>query len=458
MSLYDETFAMLDRLNTVELAGSVSEVRGLTLLVKDLSLPVGSMIRIQSQCGSVRGEVVGFDREQTVVMLYGATEGICRGDRVVGAQTSALVGVGEELLGRVVNGLGEPIDGKGPLRELVVRPLAPRPLDPLGRKPIDEPLGTGVRALDAMLPVGRGQRLGIFSGPGVGKSTLLGMISRNSDAHVSVIGLIGERGREVRDFIEQTLGPQGLARAVVVVATGDESALLRTRAALYATSIAEYFRDEGLNVTLVMDSVTRFCQAQRQIGLAAGEPPATKGYTPSVFANLPLLLERSGRTVRGSITGFYTILVEGDDINEPISDASRGILDGHIVLSRDLGNKGHWPAIDVASSVSRVAVDVIDAEHQAARVDVLRLISSWAEVADLVNIGAYARGARPEYDLAIDFKDAVDGLLRQSVAENVTFPQARQAVIALAESCRREAARRLRQPGAARPQAQAGTR
>lgn len=447
MSLFAETLTNLQQLQPVELTGVVAQVQGLTLRVADLSLPIGASVVVTTHAGPIPGEVVGFDQDLTLVMLLGDTTGIRRGDAVTGLQVSPMAAVGAELLGRIVDATGRPMDGRGPIRESVARPLRPRPLDPMTRVPIATPLGTGVRAVDAMLTVGRGQRLGVFSGPGVGKSTLLGTITRHTDADVSVIALIGERGREVRDFIEHALGPEGLARSVVVVSTGDEPALMRIRAALYATSVAEFFRDQGRDVVLVMDSVTRFAQAQRQVGLAAGEPPATKGYTPSVFAALPSLLERSGRTTAGSITGFYTILVEGDDLTEPISDACRGILDGHVVLSRDLAGRGHYPAIDVLASISRLASQVTDRAHADARVQVTRVLGSWRDVEDLVNIGAYAAGSNPEFDVAIELKPMIDQMLRQSPGDKVTFEQSRRHLAALVQQIIGAAQRLRRRPG-----------
>jgi flagellum-specific ATP synthase len=362
-------------------------------------------------------------------MLFGLTSGIRRGDRVRLGEASPMARVSDSLLGRVVDGFGRPIDQGPPMRETQVRPLQPLPVDPLKRVSIDEPLGTGVRAIDTMVTAGRGQRLGVFSGPGVGKSTLLSMMARYTDADVSVIALIGERGREVRDFVDSSLGSEGLSRSVVVAATGDEPAPMRMRAAMYACAVAEHFRDQGRDVLFLMDSVTRVCQAQRQIGLAAGEPPATKGFTPSVFSMLPMLLERSGRTDRGSITGFYAILVEGDDLTEPVSDACRGILDGHVVLSRSLAHRDHWPAIDVLESISRVARDVTDSQHQQARAEAVRLLSLYAEVEDLVNIGAYARGSNPDYDLAIDMRETIDALLRQAPDAGESFADARKKLL-----------------------------
>lgn len=450
MSHLSEHFQAVSRLSTAELSGTVAQIQGLTLRVADLALPIGAMVRVNSRMAPVWGEVVGFDDDETIVMLLGETEGIRRGDSVTGIHASPAAQVGHELLGRVVDGMGQPLDGKGPVRETVARPLRPAPVDPLHRVRIDTPLGTGVRAMDAMLTVGRGQRLGIFAGPGVGKSTLLSMMARHTDADISVIALIGERGREVKDFIHHALDQRGLERCVVVVATGDEPALMRIRAALFAHSVAEYFRDQGMNVLLMLDSVTRFAQAQRQVGLSAGEPPATKGYTPSVFAALPNLLERAGRTADGSITGLYTILVEGDDLTEPISDACRGILDGHAVLNRDLASRGHWPAIDVLQSISRVAGDVTDKPHQTARRQVVRLMSLYRDVEDLVNIGAYAAGSNPDFDLAIAMKGEIDQLLRQATDDQARFEQARQQLLAVAQQAQHQAMRLgRRRPGAA---------
>lgn len=447
-----EMLATLERTQPMELAGTVREVRGLTVLVDDLPLPVGATVAVRGGEGERLGEVVGFANDQTIVMLMGSTTGIRRGAEVVGRQSAATGPVGDDLLGRVVNPLGEPIDDGPAIRETVGRPIQPDPLSAMSRVPIDTPLGTGVKAIDSMLTLGRGQRLGIFAGPGIGKSTLLGQIARHTDADVSVIALVGERGREVKDFIHHALGDEGLARSVVVVATGDDPALLRVRAAMYAISVAEHFRDAGLDVVLFMDSVTRFCQAQRQIGLAVGEPPATKGYPPSVFALLPTLMERCGRTQRGSITGLFTILVEGDDMTEPVSDACRGILDGHIVLSRDLANRAHWPAIDPLDSISRLANTVTDKPHQAARDAVLRLLSQYRDVEDLVNIGAYAAGSNPQADLAIQLKDRIDALLQQAGDESFGFDETREQLLALGQGIMDQIKRMTQQPNAGRGQ------
>lgn len=384
----------------------------------------------------LEGEVVGFDADQTVVMPLGSMAGIRRGDQVIATQHMQHVRVGRSLLGRVIDGMGRPMDGKGPLQDTCVRPLVRGPIDPLDRPLIDEPLATGVRTIDSLIPIGRGQRMGVFAAPGVGKSTLLGTMARHTAADVSVVALIGERGREVRDFIDNNLGEEGLARSVVICATSDEPALVRVRAAMTAAAVSEFFRDDGADVLFLMDSVTRFCQAQRQVGLAAGEPPATRGYPPSVFSMLPTLLERFGRTSRGSITGLFAVLVEGDDMNEPVADACRGVLDGHIVLSRDLAEKGHFPAIDVLSSISRVGDDVTNREHQTARREVLRVLAAYKQVEDLLNIGAYAPGANPDADLAIAARPAIDQLLQQGRGEvrgQADFNKTRAQLMALTQ-------------------------
>lgn len=453
MGMFDEQIAMLDHAALMELRGAVYEVRGLSLRVADLPVPVGAMVQILTNRGrgvTMDGQVVGFDRDQTVVMPLCDTAGIARGDVVVAREYTATVRVGQSLLGRVLDGMGEPMDGKGPLRDTVTRLLNPPPVDPMDRPLIDKPLATGVRAIDSMLSVGLGQRLGIFASPGLGKSTLLGTMARHTSADVVVIGLVGERGREVRDFIENQLGPEGAKRAVVVTATGDDCALLRIRAAMVATTVAEYFRDQGKDVLLIMDSVTRFCQAQRQVGLATGEPPATKGYTPSVFSMLPVLLERSGRTSRGSITGFYSVLVEGEELTDPIADAARGILDGHILLSRDLANNGHWPAIDVVTSISRVADEVTDADHQTACRQVMRLVHSYRQVEDLLNIGAYSAGSNPDFDLAIACKPQIDQLLQQSrsrSADKADFTKTKAILMAVHQQIDRTRAQLGKMPG-----------
>jgi flagellum-specific ATP synthase len=343
--------------------------------------------------------------------------------------------VGEQLLGRVIDAHGEPVDGRlPPITDARVRPSAAPP--PATERPrIDVPLATGVRAIDGLLTCGLGQRMGIFSGSGVGKSVTLGMMARNTSADVNVIALIGERGREVNEFIERDLGPEGRARSVVVVATSDQPALMRVQAAMAATAVAEYFRDQGRDVLLMMDSLTRFAMAQREIGLAAGEPPTTRGYPPSVYAMLPRLVERAGRSRRGSITAFYSVLVEGDDTNEPISDAVRGLLDGHTVLSRKLASQGHYPAIDMLDSISRLMVDVTPAEQQAAALLVRQLLAAYRDHEDLISIGAYRHGSNPTVDVAIAMREEINQYLRQSIGESCDLATARQRLVQLAQRC-----------------------
>ncbi len=439
MSIFSSELSTLDQLETRGISGRVASVRGLTLLATDLPVPIGSLVQIDAPVpgGAVTGEVVGFEGRHTIIMLLADTTGIIPGAVVRLDQVFQAAPISHRMLGRVVNGLGQPIDDLGPIGECVNCAINPVPIGPMRRKRIDEALRTGVRAIDLMTPMGRGQRMGIFAGPGVGKSTLLGQIARNTEADVNVIALIGERGREVLDFIHHALGPEGLSRSLVVVATSDESPLLRVRAAKLATTAAEYFRDRGLDVMLMMDSVTRFAHAQRQVGLSVGEPPATKGYTPSVFSMLATLLERAGRVNlgqgrTGSITGLYTILVEGDDMSEPIADAARGILDGHIVLARSLAHKGHFPAIDVLDSVSRVTSDVSDNAQLAARMQLTKLIAEYREIEDLLQIGAYAPGSSPVADTAIDLMDPINELLEQGTSEQGNFDQAKGLMVKLA--------------------------
>ena len=361
----------------------------------------------------VLAEAVGFRNGRVLFMPLQGTAGLAPGEVVTATGRRLTVPCGPGLLGRVLDGLGRPIDGRAPARATEWRPAEADPPPPLERRPIEEPLPVGVRAIDGLLTCGRGQRLGIFAGSGVGKSTLLGMLCRHTAADVSVVALVGERGREVRDFVEGDLGPRALARSVVVVATSDQPSVVRLKAALVATTVAEYFRDRGLDVLLVMDSLTRFALALREVGLASGEPPTTRGYTPSVFAALPRLLERSGRAARGSITGFYTVLVEGDDMNEPVADAVRGLLDGHVVLSRRLAARGHYPAIDVLQSVSRLAGRLVTPEHAAAALRVRSVLSTHAEAEDLIDVGAYRPGTTPAIDHALTWIEPVRSYLRQ---------------------------------------------
>lgn len=431
MSLLEPYKAILDRADPVGVLGRVAAVRGLTVSVEDFPVPVGAGCRIVRGDTAVSARVVGFSGRHTLVMPLGSTAGICHGDRVEMDSAVQTVPVGPGLRGRVVDGLCGTIDGGEQPGVEDRASVWPEPIAPMRRRRITEPLCTGVRAIDAMLTVGKGQRMGIFSGSGVGKSVLMGMIARNTDADVTVIALIGERGREVRDFIEKDLGEQGLKRSVVIASTSDESPLLRVQAAAVATSIAEYFRDSGCDVLLLMDSLTRFAAAQRQIGLAAGEPPATKGYPPSVFNLLPELLERTGRTETGSITGFYTVLAEGDDLSEPISDAVRSVTDGHVALSRTLASRGHYPAIDCLNSVSRLMLDLADGEQVAAARELRRIISLYAEVEELVNVGAYKHGSNVDFDLAIRAIKPIEELLQQRLDEKADFDDTLRRLTAL---------------------------
>jgi len=404
----------------LKLTGQVTRVIGLTVEVQGINASIGEVceIAVPGEPEAIRAEVVGFRDGSTLLMPLGELRGIYQGCSVASSGGSFKIKVGAQLLGRILNGLGEPLDGLGRVGgHTVDYPVDGHPPNPLQRKRITEVLATGVRAVDALITCGRGQRIGIFSGSGVGKSTLMGMIARYSSADVNVISLIGERGREVLDFIETDLGPEGLRRSVVVAATSEQPALVRLKGAFVASAIAEYFRDQGKNVLLMMDSVTRFAMAQREVGLAIGEPPATKGYTPSVFALLPRLLERPGMSHNGSITAFFTVLVDGDDLNEPVSDAVRGILDGHIVLSRSLAAANHFPAVDVLNSVSRLMPDITGEEHRSWAGRLRDLLAAYRQAEDLINIGAYVAGSNPRVDEAVaSYRDIVE-FLKQDVNE-----------------------------------------
>jgi flagellum-specific ATP synthase len=408
--------------------GRVSRVVGLHLEVSGLDAAVGEAVEVASSRGPVLAEVIGIGDNGLVCMPLGDTSGLRSGDLVESFGRPPTIRVGPELLGRVLDGLGRPLDGKplpAGLDEVTVDGEAPHPLR---RAPVDRPLSLGVRVLDTLIPCGRGQRLGIFAGSGVGKSSLLSMIARGTSADVSVLALVGERGREVRDFIERDLGPEGLARSVVIVATSDEPALVRLRAAFTATRIAESFRDQGADVVLMMDSLTRFAMAQREVGLSAGEPPATRGYPPSVFALLPKLLERAGTAETGAITGLYTVLVDGDDMNEPISDAARSILDGHVVLSRKLATAGHFPTVDALESISRVAPAITSTAQRKAATELRQLMAAHREAKDLIEVGAYVSGTNPTVDRAIAMDPAIRAFLQQDLDETVTAAQSWQAL------------------------------
>ena len=412
----------LDSFNPIRVSGRVVGVVGLVIEVVGLDCPIGSVCEIEtSNTKPLLAEVTGFRNDRLLLMAVGSMDGLKPDSLVTKVADAFMVPTGDTLLGRVVDGLGQPIDGRGPIERVSWNSTNQMPPDPMDRPPITEPLVTGVRVIDGMLTCGKGQRMGIFAGSGVGKSTLLGSIARNSQSDVSVVALIGERGREVREFIDRDLGPEGLSRSVVVVSTSDQPALMREKAALCAMSIAEYFRDHGKDVTFLMDSVTRFAMAQREIGLSIGEPPASKGYTPSVFAMLPRLLERAGRSERGSITGYFTVLVEGDDFNEPISDAVRGILDGHIILSRALAARNHYPSIDVLNSVSRVMPAVTTNEHVKQAAWIRKNMATYEKARDLVNIGAYVSGSDPEIDSALKVMPDITAFLQQDKDEVTDF-------------------------------------
>jgi flagellum-specific ATP synthase len=409
----------------VKHTGKVIQVIGLTIEAQGPAVQLREICHIYNYkaSGFIDAEVVGFRDDRILLMPLGELDGIGPGSQVVATHRPLMVPVGRSLIGRVLDGLGNPIDGKGELSVEAWLPTYKTAPHPLSRKRITKHLTLGIKAIDGLLTCGQGQRLGIFSGSGVGKSTLLGMIARNTEAEVNVIALIGERGREVRDFLERDLKDKGLAHSVIVVATSDQPALLRIKGALVATAIAEHFRDEGKNVLLMMDSLTRFAMAQREVGLAVGEPPVTRGYTPSVFAVLPKVLERAGNSEKGSITGLYTVLVDGDDFNEPISDAVRGILDGHIALSRELANSGHYPAIDVLPSVSRVMPDVVSKDHLKMATRLKTLVAAYKDARDLINIGAYHRGSNRDIDEAMDKMPEIVNFLQQDTDESVSLNQ-----------------------------------
>jgi flagellum-specific ATP synthase len=419
----------LDRIMTTAVTGSVEQTVGMAIAAAGFPAPVGAIAEIQRQTGSpLLAEVIGFRDGMTLLYPLSELAGIRHGNRVRLKRTARWLPVGEGMLGRVLNASGRAVDGKPPPALAQRATLDRKPPHAFTRPRIDQPLTTGVRAIDGLLTCGKGQRMGIFAGSGVGKSVLLGMMARYTSADVNVIALIGERGREVNEFIERDLGPHGLAKSVVIVATSDEPALLRVQAASTAATIAEYFRDAGKDVMLLMDSVTRFAMAQREIGLAAGEPPATRGYPPSVFSLLPKLVERAGRSPDGSITAFYTVLVEGDDPNEPIADTVRGLLDGHTWLSRNLASRGHYPAVDVLASLSRLMSEIAGEEHLGAATLVRSLLAAYRDHEDLISIGAYRRGANKMVDAAIEMQDDLNGFLRQRVDQPSSVDDARQGL------------------------------
>jgi flagellum-specific ATP synthase len=413
--------------------GKVRQVIGVVVESNGPSMSIGETAHIsyKRNADPVLAEAVGFRDRNVLLMPLGDLGGISAGSDVFALGKPLQVGLSHGLLGRVLDGLGRPLDGKGRVTGALPAEISGVPPNALTRRRVDTPLSLGVRAIDGLLTCGRGQRIGIFAGSGVGKSTIMGMIARNTEADVNVIALVGERGKEVRDFVERDLGEAGLRRSVVIVATSDQPALVRIKAAFVATRIAEYFRDAGQDVMLMMDSVTRFAMAQREVGLAIGEPTTTRGYTPSVFALLPKLLERAGTSERGTITGLYTVLVDGDDMNEPVADAVRSILDGHIVLSRKLAAANHYPAIDVLASVSRVMPDVVSRAHGTAASAVRDLMATYREAEDLINIGAYVTGSNPRVDLAIARYEDIRAFLRQGTHDESTFETAERAILEL---------------------------
>ncbi|MGQ9819219.1 MAG: flagellar protein export ATPase FliI [Candidatus Kapaibacteriales bacterium] len=425
----------LPKIDPLVFRGRVTKVIGLVIESEGPKARIGEICNLIDKYGKhiSKSEIVGFRGNQILSMVLGDLSEIEPGSEIIATGEDLKIKVGDSLLGRVLDGLGNPIDGKGPIFSNQKRSIYASPPNPLQRQRITQPVATGIKAIDGLLTIGKGQRLGIFSGSGVGKSTLLGMIARKTSADINVIALIGERGREVREFLEKDLGAVGLSRSVVVVATSDTPSLVRVKSALVATTIAEYFRDQGLDVMLMMDSSTRLAMAQREIGLTIGEPPTTKGYTPSVFALMQKVMERAGTSERGSITGLYTVLVEGDDLNEPVADTARGILDGHIVLSRKLASMGHYPGIDVLESISRVMNDIISKEHRKASNTAIELMAAYRNSEDLITVGAYQRGTNPKLDRAIAFHDVINNFLRQEIEETHSFEETINKLIQITE-------------------------
>jgi len=433
---WEEAIRRIRHTDTVRVTGSVTDIVGLSVEVRGLADPVGSVCRIERgrSAEPVLAEIIGYRDGRAVVMPYQSVSGIAPGQRVSVLQRHLRVPADDALLGRVVNGIGRPQDGGPPLRNVRWRSVAGAPPRPLERRRCAEMFATGVRAVDGLVTVAAGQRMGIFAGSGVGKSVLLGMLARHAVADVNVIALIGERGREVREFIERDLGPEGMARSVVVAVTSDENAVMRVKGAETAMALAEHFRDQGRNVLLLMDSVTRYAMALREIGLAAGEPPTTKGYPPSVFSHLPKLCERAGWSDRAAITAFFTVLIEGDDIHDPVGDAVRSILDGHVMLSRDLAREGHYPAIDVLGSVSRLRNDIVDDRLREAGTRLLRWLKAYEENRDLINIGAYVAGSDPLVDQALARREAIREFLVQDFRQGSPWEETARRLLQLTDT------------------------
>ena len=409
----------------IKMEGKIVKVAGIVAQANGPGMSIGSLCCIKNDNGqNMQAEVIGFNDKRVIVMPFGEMRGIEPGSRIVDINKSPSIKVGEAYLSRVVDGLGHPIDGKGSIQAKADYPIYGNVINPLKREIINEVIDVGVRSINAMHTLGKGQRIAIMAGSGVGKSVLMGMVARHTVADVIVIALIGERGREVREFIERNLGEEGLKKSVVVAATSDSPALVRIRGAHLATTIAEYFRDKGLDVVLIMDSITRFAMSLREVGLAAGEPPSAKGYTPSVFIQIPKLLERTGNLEKkGSITGIYTVLVEGDDMNEPIADSVRSIVDGHIILSRDLAHKGHYPAVDVLSSISRVMYDIVESDHLNMARKLVKVLATYRDAEDLINIGAYIDGTDPQIDFAKKMIHKINSFLQQDINQSITFKE-----------------------------------
>lgn len=425
---------ILNEINPVAKIGAVAEIIGLIIEADGPQSSIGDLCHIVSEDNSVIwAEVVGFRQDRILLMPLGSIEGLKAGAKVINTGSDMKIKVSDALLGRVLDGLGNPIDGLGEISADKYYSTSSKSINPLNRKPIDEPLSLGIRAADGLITIGKGQRMGIFAGSGVGKSTTLAMMAKNTSADINVIALIGERGREVREFVEHTLGVDGMKRSVVVVATSEQPSLVKIKAAFVACAIAEYFRDKGKDVLFMLDSVTRIALAQREVGLAVGEPPATRGYTPSVFALMPKFLERAGSNENGTITGLYTVLVEGDDFNEPISDTARSILDGHIMLSRSIAHKNHYPAIDVLQSISRVMNNVVSNEHKEAAGKIRALLAAYAKNEDLINIGAYQKGSDALTDKAIALMDRIDAYLIQATDEKTSYEVSVNELIKLAQ-------------------------
>jgi flagellum-specific ATP synthase len=434
MTILEQYSQIIKETNTIREIGKVIEIIGLIIEADGPQSSIGDLCYIYNKLDEdpVWAEVVGFRQGKILLMPLGSMEGLQPGAIVVNTGSAMKIKVGEQLLGRVLDGLGRPIDNLGEINSQTLKSTNAEAINPLKRRRITEPLSLGIKSIDGFVTVGKGQRLGVFAGSGVGKSTTLAMMAKNTSADMNVIALIGERGREVREFIEKTLGQEGMKRTVVIAATSEQPSLVKIKAANVATSIAEYFRDTGRDVLFMLDSITRISMAQREVGLAIGEPPATRGYTPSVFALMPKILERAGSNEIGTMTGLYTVLVEGDDFNEPISDTARSILDGHIMLSRELAHRNHYPAVDILQSISRVMPDVTTDEHRKAAGKIRNLLAIYKKNEDLINIGAYVKGSDPNCDAAIGMMDKINAFLQQEVEDKFEYPNTIESLIQLA--------------------------